>query len=98
MLEAAEAGDERARRVTYNYQHRPEWELYDVQADPQEQNNLYGKAGYEKDVKRLEQKLRTWMAWQGDKGIETEMQARYHQLGHLKKTQKQKQQQKNSSR
>ncbi len=85
MLEAAAAGDEQARRVTWNYQHRPEWELYDVHADPQEQNNLYGKPGHEEPIQQLQQKLRDWMAVQGDRGIETEMDAENHQNRNRKK-------------
>ncbi len=85
MLEAAEAGDSRARRVTRNYQHRPEWELYDVHADPQEQRNLYGRPEYQQDVERLKQKLQGWMTAQGDKGIETELDAKNHQGRNRKK-------------
>ena len=32
-------------------------ELYDLQADPHEQNNLYGKPGYEKITKQLQKQL-----------------------------------------
>jgi arylsulfatase A-like enzyme len=39
-----------------------EWELFDLQADPMEMNNLYGKTGYEKitgelcaELKRLQE-------------------------------------------
>jgi uncharacterized sulfatase len=89
MLAAANAGDQQARRVTYNYQHRPEWELYDVQADPQEQRNLFGQPGQEQPVERLQQKLKEWMAQQGDRGIETEMDARNHQTSALRKQNRQ---------
>lgn len=33
------------------------WELYDLQKDPQEMNNLYGRKGYEKITADLEKKL-----------------------------------------
>jgi uncharacterized sulfatase len=79
MLAAAKGGDERARRVTQNYQVRPEWELYDVRRDPLEQSNLYGQPGHAENVTRLRKALDEWMTAQGDKGIETELDARNHQ-------------------
>jgi arylsulfatase A-like enzyme len=33
------------------------WELYDLQEDPQQLNNLYGKKGYEKITKQLKKEL-----------------------------------------
>lgn len=34
-----------------------EWELYDVQVDPDEKNNLYGKPGYEQLTARLKERI-----------------------------------------
>jgi len=85
MLAAAKAGDERAKRVTQKYQMRPEWELYDVTRDPLEQNNLNGQPEHAKNVTRLRKALDEWMAAQGDKGIETELDARNHQGRNRKK-------------
>ena len=34
------------------------WELYDLQTDPHEINNLYGKSGYEKITKELRVELK----------------------------------------
>jgi arylsulfatase A-like enzyme len=34
------------------------WELYDLNTDPKEMNNLYGKPGYEKVTKRMMKELR----------------------------------------
>lgn len=87
MLEAAAAGDEHARQITHAYQHRPEWELYDVNADPLEQTNLYGQHQYDQEVKRLKQKLQEWMSDQGDEGIATEMDALNHQARNRNKQQ-----------
>ncbi len=42
--------DPKDSAVNYN-------ELYDLQADPHEQNNLYGKPGYEKITKQLQKQL-----------------------------------------
>ncbi len=33
------------------------WELYDLEADPQEKNNVYGKPEYASETKRLKQRL-----------------------------------------
>jgi len=81
MLEAAAAGDSRAERVTDRYQNRPEFELYDVVADPLEMNNLAADPKYADVVKRLKKELDAWMQSQGDLGIETEMDAKNHQGG-----------------
>lgn len=79
MLQAASAGDPVARRVTHDYQHRPEWELFDVQADPLEQNNLAGRPELGQVQESLRLKLTAWMASQGDEGLPTEMAALDHQ-------------------
>ncbi|MFY9117789.1 MAG: sulfatase/phosphatase domain-containing protein, partial [Dysgonamonadaceae bacterium] len=34
------------------------WELYDLQTDPNEMHNLYGKDGYEKITKELKSELK----------------------------------------
>lgn len=34
-----------------------EWEMYDLNSDPREMNNLYGKPGTEKQLKRLQKEL-----------------------------------------
>jgi uncharacterized sulfatase len=79
MLEAAAAGDPRAKRVTDDYRHRPEWELYDVVADPLEMNNLAEEPKYADTVRQLKAQLDAWMRSQGDLGIATEMDAKNHQ-------------------
>lgn len=75
MVAAAEAGDPRAQRVTHDYQHRPEFELYDVTKDPLNQNDLAEHPEYAETIKRLKAELDAWMLEQGDKGIETELDA-----------------------
>ncbi len=79
MLEAAEAGDQRAKLATQRYQHRPEFELYDVAVDPLQMNNLASDERHHPIVEQLKAKLDAWMLSQGDLGIETEMDARIHQ-------------------
>ncbi len=85
MLEAAAAGDERAKWATDNYRNRPEFQLYDVVADPMEMNNLAGDPKYGETIAGLKTKLDAWMESQGDLGIETELDALNHQGRALKK-------------
>ena len=85
MVEKAKAGDATARRLVNAYHHRPAVELYDLQTDPLEMTNLAGRSGSEAHIKRLRSKLETWMAEQGDKGVETELKARERQGGGRKK-------------
>ena len=44
------------------YERINNWELYDLQKDPHEMNNLFGKKGYEKVVADLRKKLDTLIA------------------------------------
>lgn len=68
-LELANSDTEARERVQF-YQHRPKEELYDLQEDPHELNNLAGDPQF-KDVKEeLRRKLKEWMNQQGDKGRE----------------------------
>jgi arylsulfatase A-like enzyme len=85
MLEAAAAGDERAKWATDHYQNRPEFQLFDVTADPMEMNNLAANPKYRDIIAGLKSKLDAWMQEQGDLGIETELNAFNHQTRALKK-------------
>lgn len=44
-------------KLIHFYNDIDEWELYDLQEDPKELNNIYGKPGYESITKDLEKKL-----------------------------------------
>ena len=57
------------------YQHRTAEELYDMENDPWELNNIAEDAKYQKIKKELRAELDKWMAQQGDKGVETELLA-----------------------
>lgn len=59
--------------------HRPAEELYDLENDPLEMNNLAANSKYEKIKIRLGEQLDKWMAQQGDKGMETELKAKSRQ-------------------
>ncbi|MEG3659918.1 sulfatase [Arenibacter palladensis] len=63
------------------YQKRPYEELYDLEKDPFEKNNLAGNSEMTEVKKELSIVLENWMNKQGDKGVETEMEALNRQKG-----------------
>jgi N-sulfoglucosamine sulfohydrolase len=67
-----------AKRIEWLY-HRPGEELYDLQNDPFETNNLASNPELAAVKERLSQQMDAWMAQQGDKGIQTELEAKSHQ-------------------
>jgi len=72
-----EAGktDDFAKETTQRYQWRPAIELYDIETDPYEFNNLAGEKKYQPIKKDLRLRLLRWMDEQGDLGQETELAA-----------------------
>ena len=58
-----------------HYKKRPFEELYNLENDPYEKNNLADQADYLEIKKSLEAQLQSWMDQQGDLGIESEMKA-----------------------
>lgn len=83
MVEKANAGDEAAKDLVHKYHHRPEFELFDCQEDPNNMHNLASSPRHAKTVERLKAELDAWMTEQGDEGIETELDALQH-LGRYK--------------
>lgn len=77
---ARAATDPAAKRLVYNFQHRPAEELYDVIKDPLEMNNIADDPACAAVKKELKEKLLKWMEQQGDKGQQTEMEALEHQV------------------
>ena len=73
-IEAANS-DKFARETTHRYQWRPAEELYDVENDPYELNNLADEKAHQATMKDLRLRLLRWMDEQGDLGQETEMAA-----------------------
>jgi hypothetical protein len=47
-----------ARHKLIRYPDLDRWELFDIQTDPQEMNNLFGKKGYEKLTTDLQAELK----------------------------------------
>jgi arylsulfatase A-like enzyme len=60
--------DPGAKAIVERYQHRPKEELYDLEKDRFEVNNLADNPGHEKLLKTLRQQLAAWSESQGDLG------------------------------
>jgi len=69
MNDAAEQGDASAKALRDRFHHRPHEELYRVDSDPYEMNNLAGNRDYDGVKARLRAELSRWMAEQGDPGM-----------------------------
>jgi len=71
----AERGNPFARERVHCYRKRPQYELYDLRADPYELNNRAEDPAYKSVRSRLKCELDAWMRRQGDNGAETEHNA-----------------------
>ena len=58
-----------------DYSYRPSTELYDVQDDPYQLNNLATSSGYDRIINRMQNELEQFMKQQGDQGVVTEAMA-----------------------
>lgn len=79
------ATDPGAKQLVDRFQHRPAEELYDDVNDPLEMNSIASDPKYASVKEELKGKLMEWMAQQGDKGEQTEMEALDHQVKRHKK-------------
>ena len=74
--------DEHAQRIVNQYLIRPQEELYDLRADP---DNLINLAGRE-DLREIQDELKTalfeWMSYCGDEGLRTELLAYQRMRAH----------------
>lgn len=68
LSDAAAQGDASAKKLYDKYHHRPAEELYRIDEDPWEMNNLADKSEYAEAKKRLLAELQRWMAEQKDPG------------------------------
>jgi len=66
--EAAANGDKRAKMLMDKFHNRPAEELYRVDEDPYEMNNLAADGKYAEIKKRLKSELQRWMIEQKDPG------------------------------
>jgi uncharacterized sulfatase len=78
-VEAAKT-DPKAKLLVDAYQHRPEEELYDLRTDPLEMTNIAADPANAALKADLRKRLEAFMKDQGDKGIETEMDAKNRQM------------------
>ncbi|APW74011.1 hypothetical protein BWD40_15430 [Sphingopyxis granuli] len=58
--------DPAAQQIVNSYYRRPAEELYDLEADPAERNNLAADSRYKTVLRSLRQKLKVWRTKQGD--------------------------------
>ena len=77
-VEKAESGDADAADKVKRYQWRTAEELYDMEADSNEWKNIADDPKYADVKAELKQQLDSWMAAQGDKGQQTELEAFEH--------------------
>ncbi|MGY8766888.1 MAG: sulfatase family protein [Pirellulales bacterium] len=82
----AAGGDKTAADMVQRYRIRPAEELYDVSSDWYEWNNVADDPKLVDVKSELKTKLEKWMKSQGDKGIQTEIEAPEHQGRNRKKT------------
>lgn len=80
LLEAWRAAGEAGARRAGLYVRRPAEEFYDIEADPYELTNLAGQERVKSVQAQLSRRLDEWMAQQGDRGVETELQAESRQM------------------
>lgn len=66
--EAAAETDPQAAAIVKRYKERPREELYDLAADPHEQNNLAADPAHAERLARMRKKVVAWMKEQGDTG------------------------------
>ena len=71
--------DPAAQALYERYQHRPEFELFDLEADPHEMTNLAEAPEHRERLAALHARLQAWMKDQGDLGLQTEVEAPQHQ-------------------
>ena len=53
-------------RSLHQYYYRDEWELYDLETDPEELHNLSGESEYAEILKELQEQLHTWQDYTND--------------------------------
>ena len=71
--------DPAARALYERYQHRPEFEFFDLAEDPHELTNLAEAPEHRRRLEEMHARLRAWMEDQGDLGLQTEIEAPEHQ-------------------
>jgi uncharacterized sulfatase len=62
----AAKSDPKSAEIVKRYHTRPEFELFDLQKDPSEQNNLANKKKFQNKLSELRSELKKWTIAQGD--------------------------------
>jgi N-sulfoglucosamine sulfohydrolase len=75
----ADAGDTDAAEKVRRYQERPAEELYLIESDWSEWKNVADQPQYAQVKAQMKKELEAWMKAQGDKGAQTELEAKDHQ-------------------
>jgi uncharacterized sulfatase len=70
------ATDPKAARLVERYLRRPAVELYDLESDPFELDNLAADPAQAERIEALGARLDAWMSQQGDEGVATELRGR----------------------
>ncbi len=70
--------DEKVAKLLKRVMDRPAEELYDLEADPWELNNLAKHPDHAKTKARLRRELDQWMKQQGDQGMASELKVELH--------------------
>jgi len=85
LVEAAKKGDKDAIALMKRCQHRPEEELFKVDEDPYELNNLADNPELAEVKKRLRAELEHWMQEQGDPGASLDQKPKRRKRETVKK-------------
>jgi len=67
-LEASEE-EPKAEALVQRFRKRPEFQLFDLDEDPEEMNNLATNPEYASKIEQLRKEIEAWMAEQGDRGV-----------------------------
>lgn len=78
FLSWKECEDETSKAIMKRYKQRPEYEFYDIVADPFEMNNLVATPAYTKKIQKLKAELEGWMKSQEDRGAATDVAQKKH--------------------
>lgn len=65
-----------AQQMVERFRKRPEFQLFDLAADPSELNNLAGRAEFASTKARLWEAIKQWMVAQGDSGAAMDVKPR----------------------
>ena len=68
MKELHAAGKLKGAELLFMQARKPEWELYDVEADPHEIHNLAGSANHQRTFRELRTRLERWIEDSNDHG------------------------------